>query len=283
MAILDRDRKLLWSKSHNRCALCQQILSVAGTDLDRISIIGEEAHIVARSPNGPRYTPIALNYVDTYDNLILLCRNHHKIVDDQPNQYTADRLRVIKDLHENRVEDRQDFRDSEENYRKFPSLKSKSQIGPSYHLMNTGSEVWNVMANCQLYGLMSLEENDSSIEQQDLADAFLSTAKDCGEISDEIQDSGFEAVRSVQRDLTASIKKLKTVGVLVYGRRRKTKLSSGSGPDQVWMEGDLMLLLRKNLFKKSSETPTSDPEILRQIDGFLVAEDHPNPAIPEEA
>lgn len=37
------------------------------------------------------------------ENLILLCAKHHKIVDDHPDQYHADRLRKIKADHESRA------------------------------------------------------------------------------------------------------------------------------------------------------------------------------------
>lgn len=40
---------------------------------------------------------------DKYPNLILLCKTHHKQVDDQPAQYTVERLREIKAKHEREV------------------------------------------------------------------------------------------------------------------------------------------------------------------------------------
>ena len=42
-------------------------------------------------PDAARHAP---NYpaelVDSYDNLLLLCRVHHKMVDDQPDTYTVE-------------------------------------------------------------------------------------------------------------------------------------------------------------------------------------------------
>jgi tetratricopeptide (TPR) repeat protein len=68
---------------------------------DDESLIGEACHIVAQSPSGPRgHSPLTPEQRDHYDNLILLCRNHHKRVDDQENTYTVQRLRDMKAAHE---------------------------------------------------------------------------------------------------------------------------------------------------------------------------------------
>ena len=62
--------------------------------------MGEEAHIVARAAAGPRGSALPDSVIDDYDNLILLCALHHKVVDDQPIYYTTDRLRSLKADHE---------------------------------------------------------------------------------------------------------------------------------------------------------------------------------------
>ncbi|MCR5849243.1 MAG: hypothetical protein K6G92_00835 [Bacteroidaceae bacterium] len=100
MNISDKDRKLLWAKSGNRCAICKEKLfqpNENGTDINR----GEECHIISKTPNGPRYMPNMQNY-DTYDNLILLCNLHHKEIDDDNNisLYPPQRLHQIKKEHE---------------------------------------------------------------------------------------------------------------------------------------------------------------------------------------
>lgn len=44
------------------------------------------AHIVAVSPNGPRYRPLPKEQRDSFDNLILLCHAHHPVVDKKKNE-----------------------------------------------------------------------------------------------------------------------------------------------------------------------------------------------------
>jgi hypothetical protein len=71
MSITPRTRKVLWVKAGGRCSMCHEQLATAAADEDDPSIFGEECHIVARSPGGPRATDIP--DTDGYDNLILLC------------------------------------------------------------------------------------------------------------------------------------------------------------------------------------------------------------------
>jgi len=84
--------------------VCRRVLVAERTPTDREALIGEEAHIAARSPGGARYGECALDIVDRYENLILLCRVDHKRVDDQWRHYTTSRLQQIKAEHEAWVE-----------------------------------------------------------------------------------------------------------------------------------------------------------------------------------
>jgi len=67
------------------------------------TIVGEVCHIKAASPNGSRYDP-QQTAADRhgYDNLILLCANHHTVVDDDPEAFTVERLSKMKVEHERR-------------------------------------------------------------------------------------------------------------------------------------------------------------------------------------
>jgi predicted restriction endonuclease len=101
MPITDKTRKNLWAKSGNRCAICKKEL-FSNVEKQKDTNIGEECHIISSKFNGPRYKSGITDY-DVYDNLILLCRNHHKIIDDLTDTYTEEVLRYFKLNHENWV------------------------------------------------------------------------------------------------------------------------------------------------------------------------------------
>ena len=108
MSILLKTHKLLWGRSGNRCAFeeCRNELIADETETDDESVIGDEAHIVARKKDGPRGDhPMPFDDRDKYDNLILLCRIHHKQIDDQPNHYTVEKLIELKKEHEKWVKE----------------------------------------------------------------------------------------------------------------------------------------------------------------------------------
>ncbi|HIF9405277.1 TPA: HNH endonuclease signature motif containing protein [Photobacterium damselae] len=93
MAINQIDIKKLFSRSAGQCNMCKRNV------IEDEVVIGEMAHIIAKSSNGPRGNENTPRN-DTYDNLILLCSIDHKKVDSQPLNYPEHWLRDIKSKHE---------------------------------------------------------------------------------------------------------------------------------------------------------------------------------------
>lgn len=101
MRISLKTQKMLWGRAANRCSICRRVLVVDASEIDDESVIGDVCHIVAESPSGPRGdSPLSLEQRAKYDNLILLCKVHHKIVDDQSDTHSVERLKEIKTTHE---------------------------------------------------------------------------------------------------------------------------------------------------------------------------------------
>lgn len=90
--------KRLYAMSGNMCAFpdCQvPIVEASGT------LTGEICHIKAQSPQGPRYDPVQTEEErHSYENLILFCRRHHKVVDSKIEIYDVHALKEIKAIHE---------------------------------------------------------------------------------------------------------------------------------------------------------------------------------------
>ena len=98
-----KTHKMLWGGAASRCAFpdCKCELVIIGNAVDDASLVGQECHIIAKEPEGPRgHSDLSSKKRDEYENLILLCNIHHKVIDDQPNTYTVEFLRHMKDAHE---------------------------------------------------------------------------------------------------------------------------------------------------------------------------------------
>jgi len=75
-----------------------------GAELENPVVLGEVAHVVADSPQGPRGLATSVAPTNnSYDNLILVCGDHHKLIDSQPHAFTVDVLKAMKAAHERRV------------------------------------------------------------------------------------------------------------------------------------------------------------------------------------
>ncbi len=101
MPISVKTRILVWSRAANRCSICRQELFMDEISTDDPSLVGDVAHIVGESPDGPRgSSPLTPEQRDLYSNLLLLCKPHHKLIDDNEQEYTLARLQEIKATHE---------------------------------------------------------------------------------------------------------------------------------------------------------------------------------------
>src|SRR5438128_6997030 len=94
----DKTVKRLFALSRNRCAFpkCETpIVHSSGT------VTREVCHIRAQGAGGPRFDQTQTDDArHAFENLILLCSVHHRVVDDQPNTYTIELLTDMKEMHE---------------------------------------------------------------------------------------------------------------------------------------------------------------------------------------
>jgi len=104
-AVPQKEVKTLCVMSGGICAFpgCGKLLVESSTSTDDAVFLGEIAHIVADSRQGPRgNSPLSDEDRDKYPNLVLLCGDHHKVIDSQPNTYSVPVLRQMKADHESR-------------------------------------------------------------------------------------------------------------------------------------------------------------------------------------
>lgn len=108
MAIKSKVIKMVWGKAAARCSMCKQVL-IEGKNKNSSFLIpiGEIAHIVAEKNDGPRgESNLTAMERDEIENLLLLCQEHHTIIDNDTDLYTVDKLRGIKEIHEQWVENK---------------------------------------------------------------------------------------------------------------------------------------------------------------------------------
>jgi hypothetical protein len=109
MSSPQKDIKILWAKAAGRCAMlgCRAHLVLASSpDVPSANVlVGEGCHIVAEEEKGPRgLSSLSLTDRNRYPNLILLCRNHHAVIDGDVEAWPIERLHQLKADHELWVE-----------------------------------------------------------------------------------------------------------------------------------------------------------------------------------
>lgn len=104
--IPEQTRLDLFVRAGGRCEFdgCNRFLLEHHLTLTRGNF-GQLAHIVAFSTGGPRGSgderrPLNINDAN---NLMLLCPQCHKLIDDHPKRFTRETLRAYKSAHEDRI------------------------------------------------------------------------------------------------------------------------------------------------------------------------------------
>jgi len=225
--ISDKTRKILWGRSGNRCAICKHELVIDATPTNDESVIGDECHIISRQIQGPRHNPaFPEGKLDAYENLILLCRVHHKMIDDQDETYTADILQQMKSNHETWVS--QKLSDTPQS-KPIRLRRIKQNIPAILIRLRTGLEVLTIIENAYASSL-DHEELESEEEVEAIAQ-FFQTVRDWGDVGTDAEPS--DRVR-LAYELSNLLNDLEELGLLVFGGREIQVLEGGLGEPTNW-------------------------------------------------
>lgn len=99
--------KVLFALSGNQCAHpeCTNRLIEPATEQSDTHVTAHICHIYAISADGPRgKSGLTARELNSPENLILLCRNHHGVVDGQHETYPAYMLKEWKQTHESEMQ-----------------------------------------------------------------------------------------------------------------------------------------------------------------------------------
>ncbi len=239
MNITDKNRKILWGRSGNRCAICKHELVIDATSSDDESIVGDECHIVSSRPNGPRHDPTyPQEKLDACENLILLCRIHHKMVDDQSETYTTDILRQMKTNHENWVTEKlnQCY-----NPEPFKIKRIKGNVPSFLNRLTTGTEILNIVHGCCASSFTHDELHNQ--EEVDLVGEFLQVICDWVDIASDLGPG--DSVR-IAFDLSQTLKELEAAGFYVFGAREVQRIEGGVAGPSAWPVAILRVIRQTN-------------------------------------
>jgi hypothetical protein len=198
---------------------------------DSEAVVGDECHIIGQKPDAARGT-VSLDGEDPdeYANLILLCKTHHKLVDDQPEQFSADFLRALKNNHEVWVK---------------KCLEPCQQAGKPPRVwflnrMRSGKDLMAVLGGV-CFHLLSHDEPQNA-EEMELLSRFTQEVQDWVDMWNEME-SG-ERVRA-GFGLSQEIKELEAQGFCVFARpaRRRMKFDE---KEELWPMAILAIVRKSN-------------------------------------
>lgn len=248
MPLSAKTRKLLWGKSGNKCSICKRELSIEiGVDLNN-TILGEECHMVSPKQNGPRHDSCFPNKkLNLYDNLLLLCSEHHKIVDENEQEFPVKKLKEIKTKHEKWVES---------SLSEDKIIQTKI-IVPSKEVLLTqtmsGREIVDLC--CSSYAYHFNNDDPDNEEELNLIKNLFSYLEDCDVIKDQPGD-----VVQASFEVGLIVKSLLENGYVVMIAKQMAKITGGIKNEvEPWPIAYVVVrksvnVIRDNLLAKQSST-----------------------------
>jgi hypothetical protein len=168
---------------------------------------------------------VAADCIDDYQNLILLCKVHHKLVDDQSETYTADLLLGLKERHEAWVSEQLN---EGGQTRPVRIRRIRENVPNQLVRLMSGRALLDIVTNAQSYAF----DNDElrSKEESDEIAGFLQELQDWGEVG--LTEAG--EIVSASFSLTERIQEMERLGFWVFGAREQQILEGGVGPSSNW-------------------------------------------------
>lgn len=242
MSITDKTRKALWARSGNRCMICRiELVQQEAADIN--VIVGEECHIISKTRQGPRGTVEYIRDHDDYDNLVLLCANDHKRIDDIVGVYSVAKLRLLKTQHEEWVRST-----LQRDVLAFANDKLNIK---SLALVTTGKQLVNLVR-----GAYAFDFDHGDIRNADEASLIGGLFEELKDYGDVLSEMSYDGVINWELDLNKQIKQLGELGILLFGVRRSLRITQGDTDMGVWQVATVVAVRHDN------------PSI---VGGFLIA------------
>jgi hypothetical protein len=204
-------------------------------------------------PGAARYQPLPPDQRDAYENRILLCANDHVVIDKQPEHWTTERLRRLKDEHEQAMTSR---------------TADGRPDGVRFHMPDavlldtvmTGAQLLDIVGPAYAYAF-ERDELEGDIEHE-AAKNLLSQAHDLGEIYSMISPAErIDAGRDLNEDVLDALRD----GLLLRGARIDVDVTINGEPDR-WPVA--ILVLRKAVVVAKEQKAAKEAEQALREDGI---------------
>lgn len=234
MAISDKTRKILWTRSGNKCSICKTILVTHKSEPFSTTIIGQECHIVSEALNGPRHKNNFDNY-DIEENLLLLCSNCHKVIDTQTEYYTIEKLLGIKESHENEIRNILEKKEPDNNFKKVNEITILPKI-------KTGKELLYLIDDTMAF---ETDYEDTTIEKElNFIAGIMHTLteyNDCIAFQTEL---GYKI--SLIIEFNKLLKEIEENGFTLFGEKKIREVLIGNNIEDKWKVSSLYLMKTDN-------------------------------------
>ncbi|MDQ6768664.1 MAG: hypothetical protein M3Z54_01595 [Gemmatimonadota bacterium] len=181
---------------------------------------------MAQAATGPRAIGMSPDTVDAEGNLILLCRVDHKRVDDQPNYFTAERLRAIKLAHESWVHT---ALSTEPPNALRVRIRRQDSRPTSLQLITSGASLLALVLGAEAYDFDNDDLQDRA--EMELVSSFLQLLHDYGEMGDDLESGARVEARF---ELGQALNELTNARLLVYGAEIRHVIEGGVAPPAPW-------------------------------------------------
>lgn len=189
------------------------------------AVVGDECHIVGKTPDSARYRIHLSVDIDSYKNLIVLCKTHHKQIDDQSAEYTEERLISIKQAHEQWVRATLDAQPEQ------CEVDSSNEVVTLLPRITSGNDLIGMLQGSHAYSF-NYDQAESE-DESELVASFCQCIQDWGDILGDL-DAG-EVVRAGFK-MNELLRDLESQGFIVFGERSHGELRVG----EMALQGDVL-------------------------------------------
>lgn len=233
MPISNKTRKIIWARSGNICSICKAKLVSDKAEPYPSTIFGEECHIISQRPNGPRH--ISIDNYDDEDNLIILCANCHKSIDNNLEYYTVEKIKKLKDIHQTEIREKLIKTDLKNIFSKVNDVTILPKVSTGKTLLNLLDEP---------YGFYIDYEDTTVKEDIEFIARIIETLTDYSDLFQMNDEIGYKI--SKINNLQNILNEIDASGFVLFGEKTVRDIVINNIKHNNWMVSSIYLMKKEN-------------------------------------